>query len=175
MSLPPTNEELLSRYQDAEFEAFDLFYRRHHALILGYLHTRLGNRPDAEEVFQETFVRIHRSIQSYDPSQSALAWVFTIARNVAVDYTRRSRRQRFVALEDDVAAVVPRSEEALVAREELGRVLARLSADERELLESRFLADDSFDAIAERRGTSAANARQKLSRLLKKLKTDSAP
>jgi RNA polymerase sigma-70 factor (ECF subfamily) len=171
----PSNEELLARYRNADFEGFDLFYKRHHALLLQFLCSRLGNRADAEEVFQETFIRIHNSILTYDPRQSALAWVFTIARNTAVDHARKRGRQSIPNGETEEVAVAARDEAALAARQELARLAARLTDEERELLESRFISDDSFEEIAERQGISSANARQKLSRLLKKVKSGEAP
>jgi RNA polymerase sigma-70 factor (ECF subfamily) len=173
VTLPPSNEELLARYRNAEFEAFDLFYKRHHALLLKFLTARLGNAADGEEAFQETFIRLHKSILSYDPEQNALAWVFTIARNAAVDHARRWRRRRSVPLGEGETLVAPTSEASLIARDELRELVARLSRDDRELLESRFLGDESFDEIAGRRGLSTANARQRFSRLLKRLKADS--
>ena len=80
-----TNEELLARYQSLDSDAFDLFFERNHSLVFNYLLSRLKNRPEAEEAFQQTFLRIHRYIQSYDPAQNAVGWVFTIARNVSFD------------------------------------------------------------------------------------------
>lgn len=76
-----SNEELLRRYQNADPRAFDEFFRRTKTLVYGYLLARLKNRGDADDAFQETYFRIHRYIDTFDPSRNALAWVMTIARN----------------------------------------------------------------------------------------------
>ena len=168
-----SNEELLVRYRRGDYEGFDLFYKRHHAIVFSFLLTRLGNRPDAEDVFQETFIRIHKGILSYDPGHGALGWVFTIARNATIDYIRK-RRSRSKDVGEQEIPVAPIAEEVLLAREGLDRLLKNLSNGERQLLVSRFLGDDSFENIASRSGVSAASIRQKLSRLVKKVRTDAA-
>lgn len=169
----PSNEELLERYRNADFDGFDVFFRRNQGLILNFLRTRLGDRADAEDAFQETFIRIHKSILSYDSSQKALAWVLTIARNVAVDLVRK-RLRRPAGSSDVEVSVAPDQELVLAAREELTRLTSRLTADECALIEGRFLSDESFEAIAEKHGTTAAGTRQKFSRLLRKLKAGSS-
>lgn len=166
----PTNEELLERYRHADFDAFNVFYKRHQRLIFNFLLARLGHRADAEEAFQETFVRLHRSILSYDSAQNALGWTFAIARNISVDLIRqKSRRGPTMAGED--IAIGDRNESTLAARQELERLLAVLSFEERTLLVSRFFQEESFAEIADRQGVTEVSARQKVSRLLKKLKS----
>jgi RNA polymerase sigma-70 factor (ECF subfamily) len=163
------DDELLARYRSADFRGFDLFYQRNHALILKFLTSRLGNRVDAEDAFQETFLRIHKSILRYDVTQKALPWVFTIARNVAVDIARaRQRRKQHDAAVD--IAVTPRTEQALIAREDLRAMMGYLTNEERVLLEARLFNEDDFDTIAAKQGITSANTRQKISRLMRKLR-----
>lgn len=162
------DDEYLARYQNGDFIGFDRFYQKNHALIFQFLLHRLRNRSDAEEAFQETFLRIHRFITTYDKRQKALAWVFTIARNVAIDFYKQ--RQSHKPIDDADAVTIPKMQEALEVREELTAMLATLSEPERELLEDRLLNDDEFEKIAFKMGTSPTNIRQKLSRLLRKLR-----
>jgi RNA polymerase sigma-70 factor (ECF subfamily) len=161
---------LLARYQDGDFAGFDRFYQKNHALIFQFLLHRLRNRAEAEDAFQETFLRIHRFITSYDKRQKALAWVFTIARNVAIDFY--NQRRSHASIDDTEPSAASRMHEALEAREELVAMISRLSHDERQLLEDRLLNDEEFEAIAVTMKTSATNVRQKLSRLLKKLRAE---
>lgn len=168
--MTPTNEELLECYRQADFNAFNIFYKRHQRLLFNFLLVRLGNRVDAEEAFQETFVRLHKTIMKYDSTQNALGWTFTIARNIAVDLMRRRRRQGPTMATADIA-VAGRDEVALAARQELERLLSSLASADQALLTSRFWAGESFDEIATHHGVTPANIRQRVSRLLKKLKT----
>lgn len=169
MSERSIDDELLARYRNAEFRGFDLFYRRNQAIIFAFLLSRLVNRSDAEEAFQETFFRIHKSILSFDVSQKALPWVFTIARNVAIDIIRkRKKHASHSAIE---GSVTPRTEQALIAREKLQEVMSHLTVEECSLIEERFLNDADFESIAIRQGSTAATTRQKLSRLLKRIRS----
>ena len=168
MSERSIDDELLARYRNADFRGFDLFYRRNHAFIFNFLMSRLANRSDAEEAFQETFLHIHKSILSYDITQRALPWVFTIARNAAIDVARRRKRQVSHSAAD--LSVAPKAERALIARQDLREVMVHLTDEECALLEERFLDEADFESIAARQGTTAANARQKLSRLLRKIR-----
>lgn len=163
-----TDDELLARYRNADYDGFDRFYRRNRVLIFQFLLSRLANRADAEEAFQETFLRIHRSILTYDPRQRALPWVITIAKNVARDF--RTRRREHIELRENDSVAPATAETSISARQELGRMLAKMSIDDRSLLERRLMDDEDFDSIARDAKTSNASVRQRFSRLLKKLR-----
>ena len=171
-----TNEDLLRRYQHAEAAAFDQFYKRTQGLVLPFLMVRLRNLPDAEEAFQETYLRVHRSIMGYDPKQSALAWLFTIARNAAVDVVRRRRRYPSEQGEAGLSLTTAGTAADLVieARQTLQEALTQLSAADQELLMRRFLKGDALSDVAQHLGLTETNTRQRLSRILKKIRTGSA-
>lgn len=167
--ITPSNESLLERYQSGDFEGFDLFYRRNSQVIFAFLLTRLRFKTDAEEAFQDTFLKIYKAIEAYDPAQPALGWVFTIARNSAIDILRRRRRcpiNENVEGLSDYAGI----EESLSAKEELIQLLEKVSGEEQKLLKARFFDEEPLAHIADDLGISADNARQKLSRLLKKIR-----
>jgi len=164
---------LLALYQSADFAAFDHFYRRNERLIFYFLLARLGNRGDADDASQETFLRLHGALMRYDPKQSALAWVMTIARNASTDILRRRRRSepRPPADFDLMPAHSTAVDVALACREELNIILSGLSATDRALIEARLLDEDSYADIAAKEGTNQAQVRQRWSRLLKRLRT----
>lgn len=166
-------EELLGRYQRADSEAFDQFFKRSHRLLFQFLLRRLGNRSDAEEALQETYLKIHKAILNYDVARSALAWVFTIARHVAID---RLRRRREIALGTDIEQFMPQAVHAAGAASVIDELLAPLSLSDQDLVRRRFLAEESYDDIAAARGLTAVNVRQRISRLLRRMrKTKTSP
>lgn len=165
-----SNEELLTRYQAADVSAFDEFFERNRRLVFHYLYSRLGSVPEAEDAFQKTFFRIHRYILKYDPRQSALGWVMTIARNVAIDlYPKRPPVESLN--ETHTADSFGDPGDNLEARNTLAALMEQLEPRERRLIERRFLNDDSFEEIARDEGWTAQNARQRTSRLLRKLRS----
>ncbi len=80
-----SNEQLLARYQQGDAVAFDEFFKRSHKVIYNFLLSRLKVQSDAEDALQQSFLKLHRYILSYDPRQNALSWALTIARNVMSD------------------------------------------------------------------------------------------
>jgi len=95
----PSDEELMLSYQGGDEEAFDRLYDRYHRRIYNFLLHLAGDRARAQDLFQMVFLSLHRHRRRYRPSGRFSSWLFTVARNVARDEFRRSRRRREVALE----------------------------------------------------------------------------
>jgi RNA polymerase sigma factor (sigma-70 family) len=163
-----TNEQLLERCQQTDLAAFEEFYRRHKNLIYNFLRARLGNGRDADDAFQETFLRIHRYILKFDPSKSALAWTLTIARNVAIDL--QAKRARLNETLPGEVEGVANEQVSHAARAELDRILKSLSGEEQMILKARFVDGESYADLSKSLNISQANARQRVSRLIKKIK-----
>ena len=166
------DDELLVRYQGGDFAAFDAFYIRNHELVFRFLMYRLRNRSDAEDAFQETFLRIHRSIGSYKKGSKALPWVFTVAKNVAIDSFKR--RKNTVSINEGDAVIDAQTHDVLQLRQELELLLNKLTNQERELLRRRLLDDDDFDSLALAMKTNPVNLRQRFSRLIRRLRTQTS-
>ncbi len=164
----PSDEDLLEAYARGDFAAFDAFYRRHAGLLHRVLLVRLRSRADADEALQEVFLRLHRHVHGYDRSRGGLSWVVTIARNAAIDVLRRRKPQ--APLDPEALPARATAEIQLAARQELEAMLARLSPAERSLIERRLLDDEDYAALAPDHGGSPAAARQKVSRLLRRLR-----
>jgi RNA polymerase sigma factor (sigma-70 family) len=91
---PLTDEALLAGFHAREPEAATAFVRRFQGNVYGLALTILGDRGEAEEAAQETFVRAWRYAGGYDPRRGAVAtWLLAIARNVAIDHTRMRRAE----------------------------------------------------------------------------------
>ena len=134
---------------------------------------KLGNKADAEEAFQETFLRIHKYILKYDPEQNAMSWVFTIARNAAVDVVSKNSKVTEIKQETASIDVEKRysTHFALEAKQALESLMGRLSEEECGLIKARFLNDESYEEIAARLNVKPEGARQRVSRLMRKIKS----
>lgn len=94
---------LLAAVAGGDTEAVSALVRRHQAAVYGVTRSVLGEPAAAEEAAQEAFVRAWRFAGSFDPSRGrAVAWLMTIARNVALDLRRRQGRS--VPVDMDVLA-----------------------------------------------------------------------
>ena len=144
---PDLLDELIGRYQ----------YR-----LPRYLWTLTGNRETAEDLFQETWIRVLEKGHQYDPRWRFEAWLFSIARNLAIDRLRQRQPESLEALlhpnNEQGAREWPDTEsptpfQAAVNVEQSERVkgvLRRLPPDAREVLVLRFQEDMDLSEIAER-------------------------
>ena len=93
-----TDEQLLTSYREGETGALEVLVNRHHDDLMRFLVRLVGERAGAEDVFQETFLQIHTSAESFDASRRFKPWLFTIAANKARDLLRRNSRRRALDL-----------------------------------------------------------------------------
>jgi RNA polymerase sigma-70 factor, ECF subfamily len=92
-SIPePTDEQLLEQYRNGERTSFAKLVQRHHRELFHFLVRFLGNRAAAEDIFQETFLQVHRSAMGFDVERRFRTWLFTIAANKARDLLRSQMR-----------------------------------------------------------------------------------
>jgi len=80
-------------------EALAVLMERHGASVIRFLRQTLGNEEDANDLAQETFVRVYRARESYRPEHKFTTWLFTIAANLARNQLRWRARHPNVSLE----------------------------------------------------------------------------
>ena len=88
-----TDEQLLEAYRFGEKTSFSQLVERYQRELFHFLIRFLGDRAAAEDVFQETFLQVHQSAESFDPQRRFRPWLFTIAANKARDLMRSQARR----------------------------------------------------------------------------------
>ncbi|MDR2453463.1 MAG: sigma-70 family RNA polymerase sigma factor [Bifidobacteriaceae bacterium] len=143
---------------------------RHYPHVYRVAYRLTGNPADAEDLAQETFCRVFRSVGAYQAGGSFEAWLGRIATNLFLDAKRREARVRLEAL-DDAAAQVASPEAgperlalALRANAEVAAALQRLSPDLRQALLMCDVEGRSYKEIAERLGVALGTVRSRLHR-----------
>lgn len=165
----PTNEALLKDYQNGNFSSFDRFYKKNHTIIFCYLLKRVSHKEIAEDLLQETFFRIHKYITSYKTDKGAMNWVFTIAHHVLVDHWNKfNGTENLTGRELDGSLT---AEEQVALKLKIENILASLNESDRELFKQRLVEELSFEEIAEKNRIKSSSARQKISRMLRKIRT----
>ncbi len=138
---------LCKRGKDAE-DAFKELYRRHSPRIYRYCHKILGHREEAEDVFQETFVKFYTSASSERSMTNVPAFLFRIARNLSLN-----RKRDQVYLESLEGLEIGFNPDFGFERDELLNLIAQavesLSFDYREAFVLREYEDMPYDQIAE--------------------------
>ena len=87
--------------------------RRHSRRIYGVCYRFTGNRTEAEDLAQDVFLRVYRTLASYRSAHGGFAtWVTSVTRNLLIDHYRRTKRDRVTDSLDDKMAVVENKESA---------------------------------------------------------------
>jgi RNA polymerase sigma-70 factor (ECF subfamily) len=168
----PTDEALAAAYIERDDEnAFRTLVERHQERIFGYLLGMVRNREVANDLFQETFLRVisamRRERGSYERQGRWLAWVMTIARNSALDHLRRRKKWQDVdndgeetfweRMPDDMPIADDRLREIEQARL-LEVCIRELPPVQREVVLLRHETDLTFREIADLTGVSINTA-----------------
>lgn len=93
-----SDAELLSRYMDGEEEAFHEIVNRYKNSLYAFLRQFLNRHDLVEDVFQETFLQLYASRDSFDTNRPLRPWLFTIAANKAKDALRKWQRTSAVSI-----------------------------------------------------------------------------
>jgi RNA polymerase sigma-70 factor, ECF subfamily len=131
-----TDPAVIRAAMAGDLSAFEQIVRLHQQSVWRFLRRLLGDAATAEDITQETFLRVHRRLPDYAFRSSFTAWVFRIAHNAGVDELRaRARRDRLVpALAASPSTAPATTGRAGEARVELEAALATLPVDLREAL-----------------------------------------
>ena len=106
-----SDEILASQVARGSSAALEALYDRHSATVFGLTLKILGDRAAAEDVLQETFWRVWKSAETFQPQRGSFSgWLFRIARNLAIDmYRRRSVRPQPIVGDEESGSVLDRT------------------------------------------------------------------
>ena len=109
----------MERYQQADPEAPAALVGALSPALLRFFKSQVASREQADDLLQETWLRIHRVRHTYRPGEPVLPWIYAIARRVRVDGYRRTRR---ITLHEIAMEVLPERPAQAEARNRLPRV-----------------------------------------------------
>lgn len=96
----PSDEELIERFQKGDIRAFEQIVQRYKDQLLNFVFRFLGNQEQAEDILQETFLRVYRNRHAYRRVAKFSTWIYTIAGNLARTELRKRKRRRFFSISD---------------------------------------------------------------------------
>ena len=164
-----SDERLVELVRQGDAAAFEVLYDRYHLRILSFCRHMLGSQQDGEDATQHAFVALHGHITGDDRPVDVKPWLFQVARNALVDQARLAKPQ--VEVPDDLAAAEPDERQPV---DELDACvqsnLARLCAEDREIIEQCDLGRVRQRAFAEKHGLSLPAAKARLLRARQRLR-----
>ncbi len=136
-----SDESLMNATQANQPGAFEALYTRYRIRLYNFIRRFIGDQSSAEDIFQETFLRVYRERHRYEPRAAVSTWLYTIARNLCLhEISKRSRRQPGSEHTGIMAAHSSPSEDPLAQLEltetaaRVARAVALLPPAEREVL-----------------------------------------
>lgn len=177
--------DLIRRAQRREAGAFDALVDLYSTRLYGYFYRLTASRHDAEDLLQELFVRLVRTIDQYEHNDRFDGWVFRIAANLARDRIRRVKRSAVLRgrgsqgadeadpLDELPDVAIDRPDDSLQRSEQLDRLqeaMQELPEPEREVILLRHFSQMPFREIAATMGTPLGTALARAHRGLARLR-----
>ena len=182
--MPDLDDELMERYRAGDEDAFTLLVRRHQQPLINFIARYINDRDGAEDLAQETFVRIFKASPRYKPGQAHFkTWMYHIAANLCKNELRnRGRRNRYrvdnviegngdserIDLIESAPADAAFQPEVALERKELHdaiqSAIAELPEQYRAPLVLRDLQGLSYDEISETLGLRSGTTKSRINR-----------
>jgi RNA polymerase sigma-70 factor (ECF subfamily) len=164
-------DTLMARYQAGDSAAATALVEAVSPQLHRFFMAQSTSRSDADDLLQETWLRIHRVRHTYRPGEPVLPWFYAIARRVRIDHYRRASRttgrERRLEEVSNVTSTLP-PEEAQV--DDLEALLAPLSDRQREVIWMLKVAGMSLEEVARATSCSVGSVKQKVHRAYRKLR-----
>jgi len=126
-------ERLMEKIAERQIDALKALYEQYRYLVYAIAQTIVHDKSAAEDIVQETFVRIYEKAATYRPGTNLKAWIAAMARNLSYDVLRRQSKMTLM-LPEGIADAAPSSETALVQKMELEEALRQLGEQERQIV-----------------------------------------
>ena len=168
-SLKISDQSLVKQYVQGNEACLEMLINRHKDRIFTTIHLIVKDTYIAEDLFQETFIKIIRNLKrgKYNEEGKFLPWAIRIARNMAIDYFRKMKRMPTITGSDGddvfrkIKLAVDNKEEQIIRTEKesmVRSVIDKLPPEQRQVLILRHYGDLSFKEIAEMTGVSINTA-----------------
>ena len=150
-------QKLVEEAREGDQEAFRTLVRNHSRRIQAIAYQMCGNSEDARDITQEVFVRLHKSLKSYDPGYLFTTWLYRITVNLAIDHMRRTERHKHEDLDmtegnpslTDSSPRPDQQAESSELRGAINRLAGELSDQQRSVFVLRDLQGFTTDEIAD--------------------------
>jgi len=165
--------ELLKKFRKGDSAAFEELVNRHRQLMFNFIYRMVSSQEAADDLFQETWLKVLRNADAYEPKAKFTTWALQIARNTVLDHFKRENLRQHASLDATVgddeatfASVVPGDGpmpdehlQSAEVREEVQKGIARLPARQREALVLRMYHELPYEDIAKLMGTPEGTAK----------------
>lgn len=156
----PDDFKLIESFRRGEEKAFEEIVRRYQRQVANIIYLTMGNREEVDDLSQEVFVRVFRSLDRFEFDSSLYSWIYRIAVNLCIDEIRKKRIRRHISLEfltekrlegEKRTKGTPTGADELLQKEKsevIRNALQKLSPVHRSVILLREYQDMSYDEIS---------------------------
>ena len=162
-----TDKELIKSFLSGEDDgSFEILIKKYLKDVYSFAYHFSSNKAEAEDITQETFVKVWKNIKKFDGERSFKTWIFSIAKNTAIDYFRKKKSVPFSFLDneetgtefaDTVRDETPLQDELAelsMMKDKLDVAIKRLPEIYKNIIFLRYSEDLTFEEISEVYGES---------------------
>jgi RNA polymerase sigma-70 factor (ECF subfamily) len=160
---------LVKKYINGNEEALSKLINRHKTRIYGFIYSKIKDRDIADDVFQDTFVKVIKTLKSnsYKEEEKFLSWVMRISHNLVIDHFRKTNRMPMQRDNDEFSIFSilsdnsPNIENKIIIdqlQSDLKKLIEELDDDQKEILTMRMYYNMSFKEISEEKEISINTA-----------------
>lgn len=170
--------EIIARVLSGDRQAYALLVEAYKGHIFNLAYRMTGSREDADDLTQETFIRVYQNLQQFDQSKKFFTWIYTIGINLIRNHLKKNARD---VSHLTVAGSALKNQEQGHERGEGGvcsddrmirleRIIQGLPVDLREAIILKFVQDLTFEEVANVTGNSVSAVKMRIYRGLEKMK-----
>ena len=153
--------DLIKQYLGGQSSSLEILINRHKNKVFSYIFMVVKNRELAEDIFQDTFIKVIRSLQTgtYKEEGRFVSWVMRIAHNLIIDFYRKDKHLKTISNDSTEVPLFnsakfsePTVEESMVigqVHHDVKKLLEQLPDEQKEVMVLRFYYDMSFKEIAD--------------------------
>jgi len=162
------NDEYIEKIKRKDEDALKNFIDEFKIPLFNYIYRIVYNRNDAEDILEETFIKIFKNIEKIDFKGNFKSFIFKIARNSCIDFFRK--RKNIFPFMDEIYEREDKFYERMELKGKIERALSFLQKDEREIIILKYMENFKIKEIAEILDIPENTVKTKIFRGLKKLR-----
>jgi len=156
-----SDNDLIINFASGDSKSLEVLIDRYQKKIFGYIYMIVNNRDIAEDIYQDTFVKVIHTIRTgqYNEEGKFIQWVMRIAHNLSIDYFRKENRMPTFSPSEDfdifnlIYGTEPSKEDQMIIKQihaDVRGVIEHLPTEQKDVVYMRFYQNMSFKDIAER-------------------------
>jgi len=173
---------LVKAFQAGDQHAFESLVRRYQHQVANLIYVTMGNRDDVDDIAQEVFIRVYRSLARFKFDASFFSWIYRITMNLCIDEIRKRKIRKLLSLDfltEDALEKNRKSKDQIMPsdsmlteekRQVIQTALQRLKPEHREILILREYKDLGYSEIAETLDISVEAVKSRIFRARSELK-----